>query len=114
MLSLVTLLLPLVAALVIRIVADRRQAARAALMLSLLPLVSTLWVWNQFDPDGGFQFLFEKPWVAGLGIMFKIGMDGISLLLVLLTNILVPLIIYSSFDRDIRDHRNFYSKRLVS
>src|SRR5688572_11184949 len=62
-----------------------------------------------FNPQGGMQFVFDEYWIENLGISFKFGLDGVGLLMVLLTNTLVPLIIYSSFNREIRDYKNYYS-----
>lgn len=109
MLSLLMLLLPLVGMLLIRMVSDKKSAARIALLLSFLPLAATIWHATMFDPNGGMQFVFDKWWVESMGISFKVGMDGLSLLMVLLTNVLVPIIIFSTFDRDIVDFKNFYS-----
>jgi NADH-quinone oxidoreductase subunit M len=39
------------------------------------------------------QFVVNIPWIEALGISFYVGMDGISMILVLLTSFLVPLII---------------------
>ncbi len=41
--------------------------------------------------DGGFQFVSERSWIADLGISFSLGVDGISLFLVVMTGILFPL-----------------------
>lgn len=109
MLSLLMLLLPLVGMLLIRMVSDKKSAAHVALLLSFLPLAATIWHATMFDPNGGMQFVFDKWWVESMGISFKVGMDGLSLLMVLLTNVLVPIIIFSTFDRDIVDFKNFYS-----
>lgn len=109
MLSLLMLLLPLVGMLLIRMVSDKKSAARVALLLSFLPLAATIWHATMFDPNGGMQFVFDKWWVESMGISFKVGIDGLSLLMVLLTNVLVPIIIFSTFDRDIVDFKNFYS-----
>ncbi|MBL7916707.1 MAG: NADH-quinone oxidoreductase subunit M [Bacteroidia bacterium] len=109
MLSLLMILLPLVGMLLIRMVSDKKSAARVALLLSFLPLAATIWHATMFDPNGGMQFVFDKWWVESMGISFKVGMDGLSLLMVLLTNVLVPIIIFSTFDRDIVDFKNFYS-----
>lgn len=107
--SLLMLLFPLIGALVIRLIPDRSQAQKAAFLLSLIPLADILWKMVDFNPDGGTQFLLDQYWMKDLGISFKFGLDGLSLLMVLLTASLVPLIIYSASGHDIPDHRNFYS-----
>jgi NADH-quinone oxidoreductase subunit M len=50
-----------------------------------------------FDPrDTGFQFVEEREWI--LGLTYKVGVDGISVLFVLLTTFLMPLVIASAWD----------------
>jgi len=100
---------PLIGILVSRLVSASKPAARIALLVSLLPLADTLWKLFAFNPEGGFQFVYDQWWMESLGISFKTGMDGVGILMVLLTNMLVPLIIYSTFDRDISNHKNYYS-----
>lgn len=80
--------------LLIRMVSDKKSAARVALLLSFLPLAATIWHATMFDPNGGMQFVFDKWWVESMGISFKVGMDGLSLLMVLLTNVLVPILYF--------------------
>src|SRR5687768_503404 len=99
--TLLMFLFPLVGMLVVRLLSDSKAAARAALMLSMVPLADSLWKISMFDPAGGMQFVFDQYWVESLGISFKFGLDGVGMLMVLLTNLLVPLIIFSSFDRTI-------------
>jgi NADH-quinone oxidoreductase subunit M len=63
---------------------------------SLVALAFILIKTQTFNPDGGFQFVFDKPWFSA-GMHFHTAIDGLSLVLLLLTNILVPVIILSSF-----------------
>jgi len=100
---------PLIAMLLVRIANDNKSVVRTALMLSLISLADTIWKITLFDPHGGMQFVFDQYWIEDLGISLKFGLDGVGLLMVLLTNALVPLIIYSSFNREIRDYKNYYS-----
>jgi len=55
----------------------------------------------------------EFSWVASLGISYKVGLDGISLLLVLLTTFLVPIIILSSFRHNYKSPGLFYALILI-
>lgn len=107
--ALLMFLFPLLGMVAVRFLPDRKSAARTALFFSLLPLADIIMRMIQFDPNGGVQFLFDQYWVEYMGISFKIGLDGVSILMVLLTNVLVPLILFSSFDRDIPDFKNYYS-----
>lgn len=53
----------------------------------------------EFNNQVGDQFAVSWPWLPGLGINFSMAVDGISLLLVLLTTVLTPFIILSSFSQ---------------
>ncbi|MEJ0057234.1 MAG: NADH-quinone oxidoreductase subunit M [Bacteroidota bacterium] len=74
-----------------------KNARELALTASLIELAVSLLVVLQFDKTADVQFGVNVPWIASLGINFNAGIDGISLLLVLLTTVLVPFIILSSF-----------------
>ena len=70
-----------------------------ALLGSIITGVLVVTLWSQFDPTKGFQFIFDKPWFSS-AIHFKTGIDGIGLLLLLLTNFLTPVILLSAFGKD--------------
>lgn len=100
MLSLVTFF-PLVGALVIAIVVrDNSKLARiAAFMVSLVTFLLSLKLLHGFDNSiATFQFLEEVPWLAGYGISYRMGVDGISLPFVLLTTLLTPICILASWE----------------
>lgn len=52
-----------------------------------------------------YQFSFSTPWVAELGISYRVGVDGISLWLVLLTTLLSPIALFASVKGDDRKQR---------
>ena len=56
-----------------------------------------LWFWFNFDQSDQMQFVVNLPWIRSLGADFHIGIDGISLLLVLLTTLMGPLAVLSSW-----------------
>ena len=80
--------------------AEQRRLARGlTLAFSLVELTGALCLWMHFDASiGGFQpNLNERhAWVPSLGIEYRLGMDGLSLLMVMLTAIVVPLAILAS------------------
>lgn len=92
MITLLLLTLPLLASLII-VMGKEQHAKTVALVFALLQLGITIGALMRFVPDASTQFIFDRTWVSSLGIHFKIGMDGISILLVLLTTFLYPLII---------------------
>ena len=70
-----------------------------ALLASLLTFAATLYLWWRFDPtSSAFQFEERYSWMPDFGIQYYIGVDGISLLLVVLTAFLTPLALLSSWD----------------
>jgi NADH-quinone oxidoreductase subunit M len=69
-----------------------------ALGASLIPLVLSLMVWFRFDPNrAGFQFEESYVWYQAIGSSMHLGVDGLSLTMVLLTTLLTPLAILASF-----------------
>ncbi len=112
MLILFLIFWPLLISLILLIV-KVKSAKELALAASVTELAASLMVAFQFDKDSGFQFVVNVPWITSLGINFSVGIDGISLLLVLLTTVLVPFIILSSFGRACNKPSNFYGLILM-
>ncbi len=69
-----------------------------ALLVSLLNFVLSLYLYFNFQPGvSGFQFEINRTWIQSLGISYHLGVDGISLFLVLLTTLLSAIAILSSW-----------------
>jgi len=103
-LSVITFL-PLVGAVAIFFIRDRSDeivggnARYAALFASLFTFVLSLVLWFQFDRStSSFQFVEQKPWIESLNISYHMGVDGISILFVLLSTLLTPICILASWD----------------
>jgi len=74
---------------------NNKSAIYVSLFTSLANLVLVLLLWNLFDKNlSGFQFVEEKNWISGL-IKFKLGIDGISILFIILTAFIAPICIIS-------------------
>jgi NADH-quinone oxidoreductase subunit M len=106
LLSIITFL-PLVAAAILALflrgddAAARQNAKWLAMFASLVTFLASLFLLAEFDPSNpGFQFVVEKPWI--LGFSYKMGVDGISILFVLLTTFLMPLVIWSAWEAETR------------
>jgi NADH-quinone oxidoreductase subunit M len=97
---------PLIAALIV--IALKEHARTIALAASIIELTAALVVAFTFMPNDTVQFAVDVPWVQSIGIHFNVGIDGISLLLVLLTTGLVPFIILSSFGNSYKNPHTFY------
>ena len=87
---------------------------RAALAFALVPLGLSLWMLAAFRPDeAGFQLVERAAWIPQWGIEYRLGVDGVSLFLVLLTTLLTPLVVLASFG-DIRHRvKEFFAFLLV-
>jgi NADH-quinone oxidoreductase subunit M len=112
MITTLLIVFPFLAGLLVLFI-NKEQASRIALGASILELVISIFALSQFQNNADAQFLFDTSWISSLGIHFKVAMDGISILLVLLTTVLVPLIILSSFNREIKNPNSFYSLILI-
>jgi NADH-quinone oxidoreductase subunit M len=89
------------------------QARVWALVASLIELIISLIAVSQFVSNDAVQFSVNIPWIRSLGLHFAVGMDGITLLLVLLTTVLVPGIILSSFRHQYAKPSTFYGLILM-
>ncbi|PZQ99267.1 MAG: NADH-quinone oxidoreductase subunit M [Cereibacter sphaeroides] len=106
LLSIITFI-PLVAAAILALflrgddLAAQRNAKWVALVATTATFLISLFVLAGFDPsDTGFQFVEEADWV--LGLKYKLGVDGISVLFVMLTTFLMPLTIAACWDVETR------------
>ncbi len=69
-----------------------------ALVTSLATFAVSAPLFTRFDASlSAYQFVEQKPWMPTLGVSYHLGVDGISLLLVLLTTFLMPLVLLSSW-----------------
>jgi NADH-quinone oxidoreductase subunit M len=65
---------------------------------SLFPFALSVWILMNFQEKApGYQFVEQVPWLPNFGITYSLGIDGISLFLVVLTTFLIPLIFLSSW-----------------
>jgi NADH-quinone oxidoreductase subunit M len=75
----------------------QRNAKWVAMAATVMTFFVSLFILFGFDPQNtGFQFVEERPWL--LGLQYKMGVDGISILFVMLTTFLMPLVIASCWD----------------
>jgi NADH-quinone oxidoreductase subunit M len=86
-----------------------KSAKIVSTVFSVASLVLALVIACNFIPNASTQFEVNLPWIADLGINFHAGIDGISLLVVLLTNLLVPIIILSSYNHEYKNPAAFYA-----
>ncbi len=94
------ILLPVAGAIVVALTPRQNVGVQKLVGLGLttaLFLLSLLLV-RDFKPIAGMQFEVNHPWIPDYGIAYKLGIDGISLWLILLTTFLTPLALLGSWD----------------
>jgi NADH-quinone oxidoreductase subunit M len=109
LLSLV-LWLPTIGALALLLVPRERIAVQRALALfvALATFVASIFLYVFFTfAEPGFQLVDRVPWVPSWGIGYSVGIDGVSLWLVLLTTFLTPITLVSTWDAVRKDFRTF-------
>jgi len=113
MLVVLLIIFPVLAALLVFF--TRGNTSRnVAFGFSLIEFALSLTALFQFkhSPDSAL-LSFDHPWVQSLGIHLSVGIDGLSMLMILLTTFLVPIIILSSFKNSYENAHNFYGLILL-
>ncbi len=108
MLTLALILFPLIAASGLLLLKSD-SVKTLALVAALIETGLAVYIFSTFTPDAQSQFGFDYAWISSLGIRFSAGVDGVSLLLVLLTGLLVPLIVLSAFRQNYTRPATFYA-----
>ncbi|MEX3009326.1 NADH-quinone oxidoreductase subunit M [Hoeflea sp. TYP-13] len=94
---------PLVGVLLILLIRDdsetgRRNIRNVSLIVTSFNFLFSLYIWAEFDDaESGFQFVEKAQWL-GEGIAYHMGVDGISVLFVVLTAFLMPICILASWE----------------
>ncbi|MBC7567368.1 MAG: NADH-quinone oxidoreductase subunit M [Pedobacter sp.] len=106
-LLLLLIFLPLVGAIVTAF--SGKAAKYVALVSAMVSLSLTFVIIGNFSPDATTQFIVNYPWIQDLGISFHAGIDGISIITILLTNTLIPLIIAAAYKHDYKSLHAFFA-----
>ena len=109
------LLVPLAGAVLVALVPDRGKLPNwIALLTSLVTFGLTLHLPAHFDlGQGGFQFEINRPWIEKPAIFYHVGVDGLSLWLVVLAGLLAPVGVLASWNAITERRKVFYSLFLV-
>ena len=105
----VMVLLPLVGAAVMALIPRTRPDLHrlVAIITACSAGALTLWVLYQFKTnDAGFQFVVSQTWVSSFDIKFYLGVDGISLFLLVLTGVLFPIALFAA--KPDHDEKGYY------
>ncbi len=100
--------LPVIAAVLV-LFFKNSSAKHAALFFSLAELVLAGVFLSKFIPNATTQFMIVAPWIPKFGIYFSAGIDGISMIMVLLSTLLVPLIILTTYRHQYKNANAFYA-----
>ncbi len=106
------LFLPVVGMAALLVTPRSREDLMRGLSLALMTLqfVLALALYLKFDADvAGLQFETRIPWIADWGVYYHVGLDGLNILLVLLTAFLGPLVVAGAFSAVTKDVKLFYS-----
>jgi NADH-quinone oxidoreductase subunit M len=91
--------LPSLGAMLAFLIASEDLVKRMALITSVLTFLISLIPFCMFDPSTAAMQFFERyDWIPALGISYEVGVDGISLLLIVLTTFLTSLTLLASWD----------------
>ena len=113
---LATLFVPLAGAIAVMFIhRDQAVAAkRTALVFSLIAFVASLFLLPQFQADNtSMQYVINQAWIPSLDAGFRIGIDGLSLPLVLLTALIMPIALLASFDPITKNVKSYYALMLL-
>lgn len=81
-----------------------------SLIWSLIPLALSIYILNIFQQGyAGFQFVESYRWIPSLNISYTVGLDGISIFLVILTVLSVSIVILSSYNYITQNEKLYYS-----
>jgi len=87
---------------------NKVMARRVALGVGLVSLALALVMWKAFDANAtGFQFEEVHDWIPQLGVQYRVAVDGLGLLMILLTAIITPMAILASWKNEDRPHIYF-------
>ena len=113
MLTVILILLPLALSLILLTLKQEKAIRRFALAGSLVEFGFAVAAFIVYKTSCHCNLLVRAEWLSALGVSLKFGMDGISLLMVMLTTFLIPVIILSSFSHNYNRSAAFYSLVLL-
>jgi NADH-quinone oxidoreductase subunit M len=89
-------------------------AKRTALAFSLVTFLASLFLLPEFQSGNtDMQFVINQSWISSIDAGFRIGVDGISLPLVLLTALIMPIAMLASFDSISKNVKAYYALMLL-
>src|SRR5688572_10351339 len=94
--------------------AGKGGARQIAFWTLLIEFIVSAGLWWSFDPSvAGWQAVVDQPWIATWNAKFTLGIDGISLMMILLTTFLMPLAVLGSWTSIRRKPHAYYALLLI-
>lgn len=112
MITILLLFFPVLAALAV-LLGGSKLAAKLALGFAVIELTITGYALNVFQSSGPEAFYIFHSWIESPKVSFHLGIDGLSMVMILLTNFLTPVIILSAFHREIKHASGYFSLILL-
>lgn len=107
------ILIPLLASAILLLFRLTNFSRHVALAASLINLAATIYCLTCCDYSQGDVCGFSVPWVASAGISFSLALDGISLVMVVLTNLLAPLILLTTWEHPPENESRYYGLAMM-
>ena len=108
MLLLGVLFFPLVAAMLVYL-SGNKQAKYVAFVAVVVEFIASCLLHKNLADRGLAPIIFSQTWIDNPHILFALSVDGLSMMLILLTTFLVPLIILTTFRKELDNAKSFYS-----
>lgn len=105
------LLLPLIGAIAVWLSGDK-WASRVALFFTLAEMVLTFSAYQSYSSTGE-AFYFFREWITAPKVSLHFAADGLTIAMLLLTNFLLPLIVLTTFNREISNRRSYFALMLA-
>lgn len=107
--------LPIGGALLLPLISDDRAAKLYSLLLTVVVMILSIPLYTRFDPGlSGFQFVEQRTWVESVGLSYLLGIDGISLPMILLTTLFGPIVVLCSWSYITKRVRAFMACLLLT
>jgi len=104
----ILLFLPILAAIVL-VFLKNETAKYAALFFAVVELALSAFFLAKYIPGTDTQFVVDSSWIPQFGIYFSAGIDGISIIPIMLTSLMVPIIILTTFEHEYTKAGAFYA-----
>jgi NADH-quinone oxidoreductase subunit M len=87
---------PLAGAILIMFISSEKLIKNIAIWVGLIPLIISFFLWGTYNDSGGYYAIEKYNWIPSIGVQYHMGVDGLSLPLVVLTTLLTTLSLWYS------------------